>query len=99
MANSLNATIAQKLIPAADKGLICAHEVMIVNSYIREQIQKDEQFYSIAKAIEDGGDEYGMCSFDQSLFRLCVNKQITPDVALAFATVPTNLELQLRGVG
>ena len=99
LANSLNATIAQKLIPSADKSLICAHEVMIVNSYIREQIQKDEHFYSIAKAVEEGGDEYGMCTFDQSLFQLYVNKHITAETALAYASVPTNLELQLRGVG
>lgn len=99
LANSLNATIAQKLIPSTNKDLICAHEVMIVNSYIRDQIRKDEHFYSITKAIEDGHDEYGMCTFDQSLLQLYLNKYITHEVALANASVPANLALQMHGVG
>lgn len=99
LSRCLNGTISQRLLPSTKNTMICAFEVMIANSVIRECILKKDDYSDISQAIEDGRDEYGMISFDRSLYQLCRRNLITVETALSEATFPTNLELKLRGVG
>ena len=69
MAESLEAVIAQKLIPTKDgKGRIPACEVMITTTAIRNLIRED-RIYQIESVMQSGGVE-GMQSLDQDLQRL-----------------------------
>ena len=98
LARCLNGTISQRLIPAIDNSMICAFEVMVANAAVRECILKQETYNGITAAIQEGKEEYGMISFDRSLYQLCSRKLISKEVALNEATSRTNLELKLRGV-
>ena len=46
----------------------------------------------------EGAQQYGMQTFDQSLLALCQRGLITEEAALASATSPNDLKLQLRGI-
>ena len=99
LANTLRGTVSQRLIPKVGGGVICAHEVMIATNFVRDIIRTGKTIEEIDSSIQDGREEYGMMSFDQSLYQLFNNKLITKDTALASSTSPNNLELRLRGIG
>lgn len=78
-ARSLNAIIAQRLVPrAARTGRAPVHEIMIVNSRIRRMIDEGETALSLA--IEAGRDE-GMRTMDDSALQLYRDGTITYETA------------------
>lgn len=69
LSESLEAVIAQKLLPTKDeKGRIPACEVMIATTAIRNLIRED-RIYQIASIMQSGGVD-GMQTLDQDLQRL-----------------------------
>ncbi len=71
LAAVLKAVISQRLIPRADgKGRAAAVEVMISTPFIRDCIVDKEKTHLIPGAIAAGTSQYGMQTFDQSIFRL-----------------------------
>ena len=71
LASVLKAVISQRLIPRLDgRGRAPAVEVMISTPFIRDCIVDKEKTHLIPGAIGAGTSQYGMQTFDQSIFGL-----------------------------
>ena len=87
LSESLEAVIAQKLLPTKDgKGRVPACEVMVSTTAIRNLIRED-RIYQIASVIQSGGVE-GMQTLDQDLQRLVTQGKIERKVAMEIADNP-----------
>jgi twitching motility protein PilT len=99
LASVLKAVISQRLIPKADgKGRVPAVEVMIVTPFIKECIIDHEKTKQIPTAIAQGTSQYGMQTFDQSIFWLYEQGLVEKEEALRWATSPDEFKLRLQGV-
>ena len=95
----LKAVISLRLMPRADGiGRVPAAEVMIVTPYIRDCIENKEKTKYIREQIALGTSQYGMQTFDQSLFQLYKAGLITLDEAMRRATNPDEFKLRIQGV-
>jgi twitching motility protein PilT len=95
----LKAIISLRLVPRADGiGRVPAVEVLISTGYIRECIEQKEKTKFIREQIAQGTSQYGMQTFDQSLFQLFKNGLITLEEALLRATNPDEFRLKVQGV-
>jgi len=95
----LKAVISLRLVPRADGiGRVPAAEVLISTAYIRECIENKEKTKYIREQIALGTSQYGMQTFDQSLFQLYKGGLITLDEALKRATNPDEFRLKIQGV-
>jgi|CXWL01.1.fsa_nt_gi twitching motility protein PilT len=95
----LKAIVSLRLVPRADGiGRVPAVEVLIVTPYIRECIENKEKTKFIREQIALGTSQYGMQTFDQSLFQLWRNGLITLEEALKRATNPDEFRLKIQGV-
>lgn len=87
LSESLEAVIAQKLLPTKDESSrVPACEVMIVTTAIRNLIRED-RIYQIPSIIQSGGVE-GMQSLDQDLQRLVTQGAIERKTAKSIADNP-----------
>ncbi|HBN45457.1 MAG TPA: type IV pilus twitching motility protein PilT [Candidatus Marinimicrobia bacterium] len=87
MSESLEAVIAQKLIPTKNgKGRVPACEVMIATTAIRNLIRED-RIYQIESVMQSGGVE-GMQTLDQDLQRLVAQGNIERAMAAQIANNP-----------
>src|SRR6202048_692563 len=79
LASVLKAVISMRLLRAAEpiQGRVPAVEVMIVTPYIRDCIIHPEKTSTIREAMAQGTSQYGMQTFDQSLFDLYTRGLIT----------------------
>jgi twitching motility protein PilT len=99
VASVLKAVISQRLIPRADgKGRAAAVEVMISTPFIRDCIVDKDRTHLIAGAIGQGTSQYGMQTFDQSIFGLFSQKLISFDEALRWATNKDEFKLRVQGI-
>ncbi|MGE0641334.1 MAG: type IV pilus twitching motility protein PilT [Thermoanaerobaculia bacterium] len=95
----LKAVISLRLMPRADGiGRVPAAEVMIVTPYIRDCIENKDKTKYIREQIALGTSQYGMQTFDQSLFQLYKAGLITLDEAMRRATNPDEFKLRIQGV-
>jgi twitching motility protein PilT len=95
----LRSIISLRLVPRADGiGRVPAAEVLISTAYIRECIENKEKTKYIREQIALGTSQYGMQTFDQSLFQLYKSGLITLDEALKRATNPDEFKLKIQGV-
>jgi len=95
----LKAIISLRLVPRADGiGRVPAAEVLISTAYIRECIENKEKTKYIREQIALGTSQYGMQTFDQSLFQLYKSGLITLEDALQRATNPDEFKLKIQGV-
>ena len=95
----LRAVISLRLVPRADgMGRVPGAEVMRVTPYIRECIENKDKTKYIREQISLGTSQYGMQTFDQSLFHLYKSGLITLEEALRRATNPDEFKLKLQGV-
>lgn len=95
----LKAIVSLRLVPRADgQGRVPAAEVMIVTPYIRDCIENKEKTKYIREQIALGTSQYGMQTFDQSLYFLYKGGLITVEDALSRATNPDEFRLKLQGV-
>jgi twitching motility protein PilT len=95
----LKSVISLRLVPRADgMGRVPASEVLISTAYIRECIENKEKTKYIREQIALGTSQYGMQTFDQSLFQLYKSGLITLDEALKRATNPDEFRLKIQGV-
>lgn len=87
LSESLEAVIAQKLLPTKDgNGRIPACEVLVATTAIRNLIRED-RIYQIPSVMQSGGVE-GMQSLDQDLQRLVSQGKIDRASAEAIAENP-----------
>ncbi|HUP00734.1 MAG TPA: PilT/PilU family type 4a pilus ATPase [Gemmatimonadota bacterium] len=99
LAENLKGVISLRLIVRADgKGRVPACEVMVTSESIREHLNDAGPPSTLAQHITEGGVQYGMQSFDQSLMGLYQQGRITENEALANATNPAEFRLKLRGI-
>ncbi|HMF55647.1 MAG TPA: type IV pilus twitching motility protein PilT [Pyrinomonadaceae bacterium] len=99
LAGILKAVISMRLVRAATgKGRVPAVEVMISTGLIRDYIINEEKTYMIREAIAAGHSQYGMQTFDQSLFNLFQSGLITLDEAYRNATNPDEFRMRASGI-
>lgn len=99
LASVLKAIISMRLIPMADeKGRVPAVEILINTPYIQDCIVNPEKTKMIGEAIQQGISQYGMQTFDQSLFFLYERSLITYEEALKWATNPDEFKLKKSGI-
>ncbi|MEM1204500.1 MAG: type IV pilus twitching motility protein PilT [Acidobacteriota bacterium] len=95
----LKSIVSLRLVPRADgMGRVPAAEVLISTPYIRDCIENKEKTKYIREQIALGTSQYGMQTFDQSLFFLYKGGLITQEEALKRATNPDEFKLKLAGV-
>ncbi len=95
----LRSIISMRLLPRADGlGRVPAVEVLISTAYIRECIEQKEKTKLIRDAIAAGTSQYGMQTFDQSLFGLYKSGLITLDEAIRRSSNPDEFRLRIQGI-
>jgi len=95
----LKAVISMRLVPRADgHGRVPAVEVMITTPFIRDCIINKDKTKLIHEAIAAGVSQYGMQTFDQSIFQLYKKELITYDEALRRASNPDEFKLKIQGI-
>ncbi len=99
LASVLKAVISMRLIRSkTGNSRVPAVEILRSTEMIRECILHPEKTKAIRDAIAKGRSQYGMQTFDQSLYDLHQQGLITFEEALLGATNQDDLRLQLRGV-
>jgi twitching motility protein PilT len=99
LAGTLKAVVSQRLVRCADeKGRVPAVEVMIATGYIRDCIINPEKTRMIHEAIAAGTSQYGMQTFDQSLYDLYTRNLISFEEALSRASNPDDFKLRVQGI-
>jgi twitching motility protein PilT len=95
----LKAAISQRLMPRADGlGRVPAVEVMVTTAFIRDCIVDKEKTAMIHGAIAAGTSQYGMQTFDQSIFGLYQQGFVTLDEAIRWATNVDEFKLKVQGI-
>jgi twitching motility protein PilT len=95
----LKAVVSQRLMRSASgNGRVPAVEVLISTPLIRDCILHEEKTPSIRDAIAAGTSQYGMQTFDQSLFYLYTSGLISLDEALRGSSNPDEFRLRLAGI-
>lgn len=99
LAGILKAVISMRLVRAAKgSGRVPAVEVLVSTGLIRDQIINEEKTSLIREAVANGASQYGMQTFDQSLFRLLQQGQITMEEAVHNATNADEFKLRVSGI-
>ncbi|MCS7066717.1 MAG: ATPase, T2SS/T4P/T4SS family, partial [Fimbriimonadales bacterium] len=95
LANTVRGIIAQKLVPRAEgRGRIAAVEIMINTPTIEKAIE-DGHISDIYKLISEGS-HWGMRTMNQCLLSYVQKGLITPDEALNYAGIHSELRQMLR---
>jgi twitching motility protein PilT len=99
LASILRAVISMRLVRAA-RGVnrVPAVEIMISTGLIRDYIMNEEKTYMIREAIAAGTSQYGMQTFDQSLFHLFQSGLISIEEALRNSTNPDEFRMRAAGI-
>ena len=99
LASVLKAAISQRLLPRADgAGRVAAVEVMVSTALIRDAIVDKDKTSMIHGAIAAGTSQYGMQTFDQSIFRLYQQGFVTLEEALRWASNVDEFKLKVQGI-
>ena len=99
LASTLKAVISQRLVRKSDgQGRVPAVEVMVSTGYIRDCIINPDKTRMIRDAIAAGTSQYGMQTFDQSIFDLYSRNLITLEEAIMRASNPDDFRLRVQGV-
>jgi twitching motility protein PilT len=94
-AQSFRYVLSQRLLPKVGGGRIAVLEILKSTMRTRDYVLKGEiEGRSLIDAMHDGTVD-GMQTFDDELEKLFSKRVITRDMALAYATNPTNLALRL----
>ncbi|MCZ6658523.1 MAG: PilT/PilU family type 4a pilus ATPase [Gammaproteobacteria bacterium] len=92
---NLRAMVAQQLIPTIDgQGRQAAVEVLLNTPLVSDHIRKGE--VHLLKELMSKSNEQGMQTFDQALYKLYSDGEITYDAALAHADSPNDLRLMIK---
>jgi twitching motility protein PilT len=99
LASVLKAAISQRLIPRADGlGRVPAVEVLVGTPFIRDCIVDKDRTHQVPGAIAAGTSQYGMQTFDQSIFSLFEHGLISEDEAMRWASNVDEFRLRLQGI-
>src|SRR5688572_13382831 len=99
LASVLRAVISMRLMPRIDgKGRVPAVEVLITTAFIRDCIMDKEKTHLIPGAIAQGTSQYGMQTFDQSIFNLFEQGHVSYEEALRWASNVDEFKLKVQGI-
>jgi len=99
LAGILKAVISMRLVRSAKgAGRVAAIEVLVSTAHIRDHIINQEKTYLIREAIALGTSQYGMQTFDQSLFFLFQSGLISLEEALNNASNPDEFRMRVSGI-
>ena len=95
----LEGIMCQSLLPRVDgKGRAMAMEILVPNAAIRNLIREDK-IHQIYSSMQSGQDKFGMQTFNQSLYSLYVQRQITLETAMGRSSNSEELQDMInRGV-
>lgn len=92
---NLRAMVAQQLVPTIDgQGRRAAIEVLINTPLVADHIRKGE--VHLLKELMSKSNEQGMQTFDQALYKLYSENEITYEAALGHADSPNDLRLMIK---
>jgi len=99
LASVLKAVVSQRLLPRVDgRGRVPAVEIMISTPFIRDCIVDKDKTHLIAESIAAGTSQYGMQTFDQSIFGLFEQGLVSYDEALRWASKADEFKLKVQGI-
>jgi twitching motility protein PilT len=99
LASTLKAVVSQRLVRKSDEiGRVPAVEVLIATAFVRDCIINPEKTRMIRETIAAGTSQYGMQTFDQSLYDLHSSGLITYEEALRNASNPDDFKLRMQGI-
>jgi twitching motility protein PilT len=99
LSTAMQAVVSLRLVPRKDaKGRVPAAEVLINTAAVAENIRDLTKSLSIPDLIAEGSIQYGMQSFDQSLFQWYQQGVISYESAIFYATNPSEFALKVSGV-
>ena len=99
LAAVLRAVISQRLMPRVDgMGRAPAVEVLITTPFVRDCIIDKEKTHMIPGAIAAGTSQYGMQTFDQSIFGLFEAGHVSYEEALRWASNVDEFKLRVQGI-
>ena len=99
LASVLKAVVSQRLMPKADgKGRAPAVEVLTTTAFIRDCIMDKDKTHLIPNAIAQGTSQYGMQTFDQSIFSLYEKGLVAYEEALRWASNVDDFKLKVQGI-
>jgi twitching motility protein PilT len=91
--------VSERLVPRADgQGRAPVVEIMITTPLIREYIVDRDKTHQIPSAIAGGTSQYGMQTFDQSLFALYSRGLVSYEEALRWASNIDEFKLKVQGI-
>ena len=99
LSSVLKAAVSQRLMPRADgMGRVPAVEVMVSTAFIRDCIVDKDKSALIQGAIASGTSQYGMQTFDQSIFGLYSQGLVSLEEALRWASNVDEFKLKVQGI-
>jgi twitching motility protein PilT len=99
LSTALYAVVSLRLVPRKDgRGRVPGAEVLINTAAVAEDIRNIEKQLNIPDLIAEGSVQYGMQSFDQSLYQWYTKGVISYESALFYATNPSEFALKVSGV-
>src|SRR6188472_1263632 len=99
LATVLRAVVSQRLMPKPrGEGRVPAVEVLTSTAFIRDCIADREKTNLIHGAIAQGTSQYGMQTFDQSIFRLYEQGLVELEEALRWASNVDDFKLKVQGI-
>lgn len=99
LASTLKGVISQRLVMRADgKGRVPAVEVLVATEFIRDCITNPDKTRLIREILASGTSQYGMQTFDQSLYDLYSHGLVTMEEASLWSSNPQELKLRVAGI-
>ena len=99
LASMLRAVVSMRLMPRIDgKGRVPAVEVLITTPFIRDCIMDKDKTHLIPGAIAQGTSQYGMQTFDQSIFGLLEQNLVSYEEALRWVSNVDEFKLKVQGI-
>jgi twitching motility protein PilT len=99
LSTALQAVVSLRLVPRKDgKGRVPGAEVLINTAAVQDNIRDLSKALNIPDLIAEGSVQYGMQSFDQSLFQWYQQGVISYESAVFYATNPSEFALKVSGV-
>jgi twitching motility protein PilT len=99
LSTALQAVVSLRLVPRKDgRGRVPASEVLVNTATVADNIRDIAKQLNIPDLIAEGSVQYGMQSFDQSLYQWFSQGIISYESAIFYATKPSEFALKVSGV-
>ncbi len=100
LASVFRASLSQRLIPRANgTGRIPAIEVLVTTAFVRDCIADSNKTHLLPNAIASGTSQYGMQTFNQSIYGHYESGLVSYDEALRWVLNVDEFKLRVQGIG